>query len=348
LTRLVLRTHLSASHPEHLVLLCCECMSQDAPGTDLSIQSRLFKVARPSLPIEKSAPTFYVEWAKALGLLTRNWSLTGKGKAIAWLGKSICSSESGDLPREVVALLLKYYLEADGALMLALAQQVVSGGYLDQAQFTRDDSVERMIVSILNDYLSAEDNIRSRVFIKQQIRTVEKTYKRETRPHKILPHLVPLCDFGLMSKEETPSGNRFVVTADQRARMLPFLAALRSIRDLELAIASNSLALLIGGLLSATDSISDTIGSVVAEAYEAVSEKTAGLAELTTLNDAVWAWFVGHGILVDPRYIADYIEKKVHSMPRLMRFHVDRQGEIALIVIDNEARRALTDEVRCC
>jgi hypothetical protein len=291
--------------------------------------------------MERSAPTFYAEWARGMGLLTRGWSLTGRGKAVAWLNHGAPAGTSKELSREVVAILLKYYLEADGALMLRLLQIVFERG-LDQAEFTRDDSVEQTILAVLNAYLSIEANLWERTRLKQQIRTVERGYKRETRPHKIGPHLIPLVHFGLISREATATGSRFFVMREQRERLGTFLEALQSVEALEESIESSSLTGIVGKLLEARDSRAIEIGAVLAEAYEAVSEDVGGLAELATLREVVWAWAIGRGVLLPAEAIDEFIQENVHAMPRLMKYHVDRRGDVAFIVIDKAARQALS------
>jgi hypothetical protein len=345
LTRMVLRTHQSASRPIHLVLLCCVYGGDDPPRNLARLRRRLLEEAgsETPYPMERSAPTFYAEWARAMGLLTRGWSLTGRGKAVAWLGCRTPTRAPKEVPPDVAAILLKYYLEADGALMLRLLR-IVYERELDQAEFTRDDSVEQTILDVLNSYLSLEPNLRERTRLKQQIRTVEnrgRGYKRETRPHKIGPHLIPLVDFGLISREMTATGSHFFATRPQRARIGPFLTAIQSVEDLEESVHSSSLTGLVGRLLGTRDKQALEIGPALAEAYEAVSEEVGGLAELATLRDAIWAWSIGREVLLSPSTIDEFIQERVHAMPRLMKFHVDRRGDVAFIVIDDAARQEL-------
>jgi len=209
--RLVLKTHREINHPGLFSVLIKHCTKPtestfaDAIGNCLA--ARFPKANRKSgeteprrIVIDKAGGKYGAWMAQQFGFLTENFFWTWKGQVIDW------GTQSREVPEAYIqltelerVLYLRYYLEAQGPLILKICEFFAGHETASRHSLLQDRWIDDIISDIYREYLQLTDDLAERTRLRQRIEGFRaKPYNLDTRPHKIDPILIPMCDLGLL------------------------------------------------------------------------------------------------------------------------------------------------------
>lgn len=339
--RLILTTHKLASRPGLFTVLVTECTRPTEPmRRDRVARLLLEKVKSSRFPFNSTAARFAVSNAiNDLRLLAKNGAWSWSGRIVNQLALSQHRSSTdafSDLsPLEVVHYLV-LYLEADGAAMIKYMEILTKER--EATLSTLEKRAADIIVSIIDDYLSM--GLPSKVereWQKRKERLRREGYDASTTPHKVLPHVLPLVDFGLLRAEgNMTSGYRFYLESDESIGLL--LQRYADLRKLEYAIDTGlhfeAIPPLIFGNARLAKPDAETIRKEVALSYAAIRDTTTGVANLDALARLVYLRLLERGLLSVPTAVQEEIGNLHSTYPSAVRYHVDARGQPNFVVLD--------------
>lgn len=285
--------------------------------------------------------------AVKLGLLNESFFWTWRGHTINIICEKEESQNSSFLELELAERIayLKYYLEADGAMLLTLGEQILE----NPAGITTQDLFEKPFVDvafrkIYLSYLELTGNLGARTILRQKLSKLEgQAYDSYTRRHKILPRLLPLEDFGLLARDITKNGETFLpLKQDTKIPLQILVTNLGSIEKMEqrftdgeyFKIIANSLLNNINNLL--LDDHKSTVYQEIAYTYVRLQNTGIAVYPLHTIEDVVCIRLLAnHAILARQDQVVESLQLLQKDQPHDIRFHVDRQGRPAYIVISD-------------
>jgi hypothetical protein len=209
--RLVLRTHREINHPGIFSVLIKHC-TKPTESTFPDIVGNCLAESFPKSGRFRSGPQLqkvvidktggkYGAWmAQEFGFLTDNLFWSWKADAIncVVMPRSDFAAYL-TLTRTEKLLYLRYYLEAQGPLLLKASQYFIATGKVSRHALLQDRWIDSMIIDVYSDYLHLTEDLSERTRVRQKIEALQqKPYDRNTRPHKIDALLFPMVDLGLL------------------------------------------------------------------------------------------------------------------------------------------------------
>lgn len=352
--RLILKTHTECLRPalfSMVVVKYTHPSRVSSAGTvakalkeDLAVRG----LSGQSAEKREAAAKFAVHIAqKHLKLLRSNMTWDWRGQVLtailrrAGKGEETEASGFNQLSLAERVLFLKYFLEADGALICALAAEVARMG-----EATRDELIDRFTVildRIFDSYEELATGFREKTRIKNRRREAARQTKgtsrqRSTLVHKVLPHLQALVDLGIVLASDDGSLFRPVAYAGTTS-LEPLAEYADRLEDLERLLGDDNPYRLISSVyglepagISAEIQWPD-LREVISEAYCILRDAVTGLASIRSVAD--WCCVVllsEHRKLVSPRDVRYAIDRWYEQDPSAVRFHVDFQGEKAYVI----------------
>lgn len=352
--RVILKTHSAVRRPGIFSVLVSKCTSPTRTSHQETIVKRLADKFRDVDPenlagarFGKRGAAFHAVWMarpNQLGLLTPNLFWSWKGQVIHHVGcrESTNNVEAMlDLGPEELLILLKYYLEGDGAIILAIARRLLEKGVLFEHDLTHTHLIDELLSRIWQEYLYLTSNIRDRTQLRNQMQRT--SYDPTTRGHKIFPHLMPLIDFRLIIEDFEPSGRSFRATElDGKKPLQSLVEDIANPADLEEVIQSGNLPNVIAKAYYSeeiktlkSESLRD-YETTVLRIYKKFSESGLTICPLNSISDAAFAIVLQRDKVVLTRQSIDEILRKVQERnPREVAFHVNKQGFPEYVVISD-------------
>ena len=353
--RVILKTHSGVRRPGIFSVLVARCTSATQPSDQATVAKRLaaeFKgVARDTLKgatLGERGAAFHVVWMarpQQLGFLTSNLFWSWKGHVIRAL--TPCDSDDDanaflELSTEERVIYLKYYLEGDGAILMSFARELLSRGSLTEEDLVRTDLLERNLEGIWKEYLDLSTNITERVRLRQKLQ--RQPYDTSTRRHKTYPHLIPLEDLGLVVRSESKGMDIFTPAVSNGWTPLRTMAkGFPTIKDLEVSIDRGEHCTILAEAMfpghrrfSQRDDLAPLLQATI-EGYRALSIGGAVIHPIDAISDICYAQMLFRKqVLVTRRDIDSALAELQTQHPKEVRFHVDRMGRPAFVVIDDE------------
>jgi hypothetical protein len=346
-------THYQVGHPIFFGFLIHSCTSPDESKTQDKVISDVYKVLKDhKYNCSREAAKFLVRMAKDMGFLEVNNIWTWKAFVInyfeeidditQYFGKTIISSTAKKITY------LKYYLESDGAFLIHFARKVLDENGLSKRtiRFT-NKAVEPIFENVINEYLAMEkSDFRKKVQLENFLKLLRRGgYQSKVRIHKAFPHLDPLVDLGILDYDskkheylpKMPDGS----ITKTFLHKFPDISSLEEPFLLEEGIKKNSFgyyerAAEVYNISYRKFSQKDTsiISNEIAYIYSKIKDKVTGLASIKSIKDIVCALsLVNHGILCEWPDIDEVLRDLKSEKGVNLRFHVDRAGKIAYIVL---------------
>ena len=352
--RVILKTHSGVRRPGIFSVLVARCTSATRPADQGNVVKRLaaeFKhVSRDALKgaiLGERGAAFHVVWMakpQQLGFLTSNLFWSWKGHVLRMLTTSDAVADTSSFlelspPEQVIYL--KYYIEGDGAILIALARELVSRGSLSEEDLVRTDLIEQKLHGIWEEYLDLSTNITERVKLRQKLQ--RQGYDTSTRRHKTYPHLIPLEDMGLVVREKFDERDVFTpAVCDGRMPLKTMVEAFPTIKELEASIDRSEHYSILAEVmfpghrrLSLREDLPVLMRTTV-ESYRALSVSGSVIHPIDAITDLCYAQMLfRQKVLVTRRDIYDVLAKLQTQHPKEVRFHVDRMGKPAFIVVDD-------------
>lgn len=341
--RFIIRTHREVSHPGIFIPLIRECTSAtqsvhvDIVGKKLH---NIFKDSDHRLSNPGGA-TFSVEMSKQFGFLTSNCFWDWKGKVINVLARG----DQPEIPDSYFVLtsyekilFFRYYLETQGAAILEFGKELLERGNISRREFTSSPYVEEIFVRIWHNYLPLTQQIQQRTKLRRNIENLmRRGYSTDTRPHKFVPILNPLQDFGLLEpiKDEYKP-----IIVDNKVPLQILIDELKDVKQMEerfknfdyFAIIKNCFNLGYQRELTLSNA---KLKTYITSAYSSMKQDKIGLVSIDAIIDIVSVKaLIDKTLYLSRHEIIKHLERIQSENPYNVRFHVNRRGERAFVTMD--------------
>ena len=353
--RVILKTHSGVRRPGIFSVLVAKCTSATQAAHQEKVVKKLaaeFKdVPREYLKgasFGERGAAFHAVWMarpQQLGILTANLFWSSKGHALRVL--TVCNENVDvrdclDLSPAEQIIYLKYYLEGDGAILLGLARELVARGQLSDSDLIQTDLIERLLEAIWKEYLDLSTSVTERVQLRLKLE--RQSYPPSTRRHKIYPHLIPLEEFGLVERKVIENKDVFVPEIRQGQTPIQNLVErLGSVRELEKSIAEDSLRQIIAEIMFpgfrqfSKEGDAETVTKSTLDIYRRVRASGVPICPLDAITDASYALMLAQqNLLVTRQNLHELLVELESRHPQDVRFHVDRFGLPAYVVISDD------------
>lgn len=346
--RLLLRTHYQADEPRIIVRLVTRCASATVSRHDETLAASLKKEVlgwNPHPAFGLPAAMYAVSNAQTLGFLnsSNRWTAPGLGLAFIESGEpNGLPAPSLDLSGAEARLYLVQYLLGTGALALHFGAWLLKERETSDAVLGRNKMIEKLIVRTLEDYLALARDAGSRSAIRRERDRLRETrYDEKTRRHKRRPIIATLRRLRLL--QVLPDGA--TICPDGEGRLATLLRLIPNTEELErVAVRRDRLRHVVSQVYASGSGPepAQNWSSTVCRGYQFAVGLGLQACPLEFLNDAL---FVGGGQdSSDDRYggPAEKLLTELHQrVPREVRFHVDRRGRRAFVVLSDAGLGAL-------
>ena len=353
--RIILKTHSGVRRPGIFSVLVTRCTSATKVAYQEDVVKKLAEELK-GVPREylkgasfgERGAAFHAVWMskpQQLGILTSNLFWSAKGHVIRVLtkcDKNIDVRDCLDLSPAEQLIYLKDYLEGDGAILIGLARELLGRGQLTDDELIQTDLLERLLHAIWEEYLDLSANVTERVELRLKLE--RQNYPPSTRRHKIYPHLIPLEDFGLVERTTVNNTDVFVPAIQHgKAPLNHLVEQLGNVSKLEESIAKGELPQILAKVMFPghrqffKEDDKGILTRCVLETYHIVEASGVPICPLDAITDASYAIMLErNNILVTKQHIQELLTELEVGHPQDVRFHVDRFGLPAYVVISND------------
>lgn len=344
--RILLRTHYQVDEPRIIIELVTHCAGATVSRHDEAVAQCLKTTIRSwGLAFGLPAASYALDNARALGFVNPSNRWTSAGLTLAYLQRCRLDNpamEVLDLTAAEKRLYLLQYLVGAGALALRFAAWMLVREETSDEQLGRDGIVEQLLVETLDDYLSLTNDARTRTAIRRERDRLRRvSYNASTRRHKRRPIIGTLCRLDLLEVSNDLQSIR-VDHAGRLARLfrlVPTTAALE-----RLATSRDNLREVVSQVYVEHVSTALPIPDAphVAAAYSFAMGRGLQACPLEYLDDVLFA--LGGPVTREKPGASSAettLEELHRRQPRDVRFHVDRRGHRAFVVLSDDAVQAL-------
>lgn len=351
--RILLRTHYEADEPRLIIATVTHCSSPTGSRSEDAVATALKRWARDNdYVISKPGAVYAVGNARHLGLLNKSNRWTASGLALAFLERLVppaVGPQSKNLTSVEERLYLKRYLLGAGALLIKFAKWLLERGTTTDDRIRDDSTIEKLLVEVLNEYLSLAIEVRDRAAIRQEKERLSRAdYTAGTKRHKRYPLLTTMSRLRLLhqsEKDEEPA----VIRPDTDGRLAAMSRAIPSVEALERLIRANKLQEILDVEMCEYTRRDLPTGeeplALLLRAYTFAIDSGMQACPLNFLDDVLSAVFPASPMAWVPS--AEKILELAHrEQPGEVRFHVDRRGQRAFVLISEKAQERLKS-TRC-
>ncbi len=345
--RILLRTHYQADEPRIIIATVTHCTTPTGSRSEDAVAEAVVRWARAhGITISFPGAVYAVGNARALSLLNSSNRWTSAGLAFGYLDKS----GFGDRDDNRVALTgpeerlyLKQYVSGAGALVITFGRWLVARGATTDEELRSESVIERQVVEILDEYLAVATDFRDRAAIRRERdRLRGSDYAASTKRHKRYPLLTTMERLRLLDVTKS-NGDRISMAPDRMGRLSALAAGIPDVAKLEKVARDSSLPSVLDSLLQdrgGQDLLTGSPATVLTEAYSYAMSLGVQACSLEYLDDVLYAFFPLDGKpQVQCGELLDGLRAK---MPRDVRFHVDRRGRRAFVILSEAALQRLT------
>lgn len=341
--RAITRTHYQVDEPRYIEVLVTQCASPVKSAYKETVascfRSAMAKLRREVNPV---AAKYAVDLAKHLGLLTDALVWTKLGHFLRLMsGAPQADDELGLTARERVAF-FRLFLEADGAALLFFAQKAVELGYLSPGSSSWKDLANEMLVWVYSSYIDLVTDLEAKTDLRHRIeRRRKKPFAGKSGPHQVFVHLQAMTRIGLLDRENEAASRIY----RPNGMTMRFLRKIPAIPALERILAGRTWAEAAVTVLqdpercrSENDSgQGEGIFALLKGFYTRVMHTGVPLCPLDTVIEAVQAHLLAAGHRpISHSQAMDTLRVKQRERPKDVRFHVDRMGRAAYLVLSED------------
>jgi hypothetical protein len=352
--RILLRTHYQADEPRAIIAAVTACSSPTQSRHEDAVATALVRWAKENDYMLSIPGAVYAAGnARSLGLLTASYRWTASGLAFAYIHIRISSSARHDvlvLTTAEARLYLRCYLENGGALLIKFGRWLVKRGSTTDDELRSGSVIERLLIDALDEYLTIATDIRDRTAIrKERERLTRSEYAASTKRHKRYPLLKTMNRLGLLVSGDAGS-QRTGISPDPEGRLVRLLNALPDVTALERICREHVLEAVIDQTLADTQQSGEPIAldaaPLIADAYRFAMDRGLHACPLSYLDDLLFAYASVDARASAMRATAEDILQPLHrDSPADVRFHVDRRGRRAFVIISGEVLRTLEERL---
>ncbi len=344
--RIILRTHYQADEPRVVIATVTHCSSPTERRQEDGVAAALVRWAKANeYTLSLPGATYAVGNARTLGLLNDAHRWTAAGLSFGYL-HATCPARDGPeglalaVPEQ--RLYFKLYLENGGALLVKFARWL-----LERREVTDDDLrdgsvIEKVLMDSLDEYMTFVTDIRDRTAIrKERERLSRSEYASSTKRHKRYPLLRTMTRLGLIT-EAGPNGMP-IITPDPEGRLATLARTVPDVTTLERYAKDNTLYAVVEEVYGAVQPNEGSALMLVASAYAFAMGLGLQACPLAYLDDLLFA-----SSLVTAREFSraagpteELLEPLHRDRPSEVRFHVDRRGRRAFVLVSGEALESI-------
>lgn len=345
--RFMRTTHYQVGHPLFFGFLIHSCTSANRSMTERKVMACIHRTLKNHrYKCSREATKFLVRMARYMGFLGINHIWTWKGFVInyfeRWNDVDRYYEKTRIFPLSKRIIYLKYYLESDGAFLIHFARKILmeNGVSKHKIRYT-NKVVEPVFEDVLREYLAIERDFRKRVQLRTFLKWISGSgYQSKVRIHKAFPHLDPLVDLDIIhynaeKHEYLPKIIEGRNMTEMFLRKFPDIPSLEGIFLSHACDYYERAAALYGVTYKeCSQSQRGVISEEIVRVYPEVRDEVTGLASIKTIKDIVCTLaLVDHKVLYEWPDIDRVLKELKKEKGANLRFHVDRTGEIAYIVL---------------
>ncbi len=341
--RIVTRTHYQVDEPAYLRHLVLDCTSPTQSNFADTVAKRLAQ----QLSINPAAARYIVDLGRSLKLIDDNLVWTDAGHLLHAIS-AVPHSRSLELTEKERIFMFRVFLERDGAAFLFLLRSVLDGATIPREGQNWNELANQMFVDIYSCYLALEDDPGARVRLRQVVdRRTSKPFSGRSGSHQCFLHIQTMYRLGLLNRIEKKGARRYdVQTESSYGASQGLINALPDVSALERIIKERSWAAIAYATIcrTATEASAgrtggptDRLAPEVRRIYDKVAGTGAYLCPIRTLVETVQIEQLAAGTKpVSFDAAEEELRELQQARPRVVRFHVDRQGRPAYIRLGDD------------
>jgi hypothetical protein len=348
--RILLRTHYQANEPRLILAVVTNCSSPTESRDEDRVANLLEKWARGAgYSISTPGALYAVDNARHFALVNSLNRWTATGLALAFIHRHL-DSPMGEGRSELSPLEERFYmpvyLEGAGGLQVKFSRWLLERGSVTDHQLRDGSVLEKLTVEVLDEYLTLATDVRDRAEIRRERdRLSEIDYRAITKRHKRYPVLTTMRRLRLLHWDEAQSD---VIRPDTFGRLAALSRAIPDIATLERLVRSNTLRQALDiemrEYLRKDLPTDKSRTEVLTLAYNFAVESGLQACSLKYLDDVLSAMFPASSGFPSP--LAEELLEPIHRQrPGEVRFHVDRRGKRAFVLISKAAVQQLASTI---
>lgn len=346
--RLIIKTHSEVSKPGLFSILISKCSYPDKSSYPETVSKRLYELyEKNGKHFNKLAAKFAVIMAQRFEFLRENMTWDWRGHVINGMIKYLNKTENNDvnsfleLTKLEKVIYLKYYLEADGAVMLEFAKLIKEHKEISKNELSR--TIHLLFREIYERYIELSNNFQKRIELKERLKKIpkEKGYDQDTVHHKLKPHIYPLIDLGILSNPEIKNGDEVYKSSvyNGLSAMELLLQELSDFQTMERKFDNYEYFQIISRILNLehtnfVESHSDMLRKTIITGYFLLKENVTQMAYIDALADWCCAKMLSEDkILLGKKSVCDFIEQTRKERPKNVRYHVNYKGRKSYVIL---------------
>jgi hypothetical protein len=348
--RIILRTHYQADEPRTIIATVTMCSSPTESRREEAVAAALVRWAKENgHAISIPGAVYAVGNAISLGLLNNSHRWTARGLACGYI-ESVLPAESGSsglvlrVPEE--RLYLKCYMERGGALLIKFGQWLLARGGTTDDELRAGSVIEMLLVQVLDEYLALATDVRDRTAIRRERDRLRRSdYAPSTKRHKRYPLVKTMERLRLVATKQH-DGHRDSVSPDPAGQLASLLSLIPDVAVLERHCRENALDEVIdraGYESERIESQSDSeVAALLMTGYNFAIGRGLQACPLAYLEELLFAYVRRDPQTSGKRVTAEGMFDALHRRsPNEVRFHVDRQGRRAFVLVTGDVSNAL-------
>lgn len=346
--RILLRTHYQAAEPRLVIAVVTRCSSATRSSDEDVLALSLRSWARKNgYDISTPGAVYAVGNARHLGLITNANHWSPAGIAFAFYDRLRPPGEGpvgSRLTPFEERLYLNVYMRGAGALAVKFARWLIAHGQTTDDELREKSIIESLLAEALDEYLYLAIDVSDRVSIRKEKERIGRAdYAASTKRHKRYPLLKTLERLNLL-EQSVGSDSSLVIKPDREGRLRALANTVPDVRTLENLIRDDTLRQALDVGLREYTRLDLGTGEnptvLLARAYAYAMELGLQACPLSFLNDVLCAAFPSSPTEGSPKSTS-LLEPLHRSNPGEVRFHVDRRGQRAFVILSKAALAGL-------
>jgi hypothetical protein len=349
--RIILRTHYQADEPRVIIATVTHCSSATDSRHEDAVAAGLMKWARANqFTLSLPGAMYAVGNARTLGLLNDAHRWTAGGLSFGYL-HATCPAAVGPVGLTLAVpeqrLYFKLYLQHGGALLVKFARWLLERRQVSDDELRTGSVIEQLLIEGLDEYLTIVTDIRDRTAIRRERERISRSdYASSTKRHKRYPLLRTMRRLGLIS--DTNPNDASVIAPDPEGRLAALNRLVPDVTTLERFAKEDNLYAVVEGVYGTSAAKEGSATTLVGGAYSYAMGLGLQACPLAYLDDVVFATSVGKTRKGGgaPGPAEELLEPLHRDRPSEVRFHVDRRGRRAFVLVTGEALQSLVGKTQ--
>lgn len=346
--RIVIKTHSKVSNPGIFSILICKCSYPNKSSYPEIVSKRLYELYEKREEGFKLAAKFAVIMAQRFEFLKENMTWDWRGHVIDGVLQYLNKVENEninsflELTKLEKVIYLKYYLEADGAVILQLAKQIKEHGEISRNKLSK--TIHLLFQEIYEGYIELSNDFQKRIELKERLRKIpkEKGYDQDTVQHKLRPHIQPLIDLGILLNPEIKNGDEVYkpTVYNKSSAVEVFLEELKDFKVMEKRFDNNEYFQIVSKVLNLkpvnfnVESHAGLLKESIINGYPLLKENVTQMAHIDALADWCCAKMLAeNNVLIEKQSVCNFIENIWRENPQSVRYHVDYRGRKSYVIL---------------